>query len=75
MSSLFGLLLLAGLLCAQGYYVPGTYPQEFKKGAQLQGKLLNIGELSFLQLLTIMTDLIDGCLGSHCSERQLANLV
>lgn len=32
------LLLLAGLIgIASAYYVPGTYPQEFNVGDQLQG--------------------------------------
>jgi hypothetical protein len=29
--------LLAALAPIQAYYVPGTYPQEFYKGDQLQG--------------------------------------
>lgn len=31
-------LLMALVVCTHGYYVPGTYPQEFKKGDFLQGK-------------------------------------
>jgi hypothetical protein len=31
------LLLLAVLRCSQAYYLPGTYPQEFVLGQNLQG--------------------------------------
>lgn len=32
-------LCLALVALAQAYYVPGTYPQEFKAGEQIQGML------------------------------------
>lgn len=31
-------LALASAASAAGYYLPGTYPQEFVEGQQLQGK-------------------------------------
>ena len=31
-------LALASVASAAGYYLPGTYPQEFVVGQQLQGK-------------------------------------
>ena len=31
------LLLIAVLRCSQAYYLPGTYPQEFVLGQNLQG--------------------------------------
>lgn len=31
-------LALASVASSAGYYLPGTYPQEFVEGQQLQGK-------------------------------------
>jgi hypothetical protein len=42
-SPVSALAILAGsltcLLCAQAYYIPGTYPREFKFGEELGGAL------------------------------------
>lgn len=35
---LLAALALASVASAAGYYLPGTYPQEFVVGQQLQGK-------------------------------------
>lgn len=31
-------VLLAAAACCQAYYLPGTYPQEFRKGDIIQGE-------------------------------------
>lgn len=54
--ALVAALALATVARAAGYYLPGTYPQEFFIGQQLQGKQMHTAVICSMPVATAFSD-------------------